>query len=109
MGLYTEKQCYLAPRGRVTLPPLQQDSKRSALMGSSFPIETAPADVEPGDLEELVSKRYIEKTYRSRVKGTVRVWSGCRRQRNGEGEMVTQPKWQNELPFTWLSQRPFGP
>ena len=71
---------------------------RSALKGSSFPIETAPADVEPGDLKELVSKRYIEKTCRSRVKGTVRVvWvpEAAKRRRR----LVTHPKWQNELPF----------
>jgi hypothetical protein len=74
-------------------------SLQSTLIGTNFPIETFPSDLQPGDLGELITKRYIEQTERHRVRGTVRVfWVAEPNKRRRR--LVTHPFFQNDMvPF----------
>jgi hypothetical protein len=70
----------------------------SALLGTTFSVDSSPADLEIGDIEQLTAMKYVEKIAHTQVKGTVRVfWVAeiLKRRRR----LVTHPKEQNELPF----------
>lgn len=73
-------------------------SVTSALLGNCFPIDEREADTAPGDTDSLLQHRYIERTHRSQVRGTVRVFWVPEPQKKRR-RLVTHPVEQNNLPI----------
>ena len=70
----------------------------SAMMGESFVIDETEADLEPGDIEELLRCMYVEPVDGKYVRGTVRVFWVAEMLKKRR-RLVTHPRQQNDLPF----------